>query len=69
MTLMNGDMIDQAGLRPATLEDVTFLVAACAEQEAKIEQLYLRLAIYKHGHDWHSIKAMARDIQRQDNRA
>jgi hypothetical protein len=66
--LRNNEMIDQCGLRPATLEDVTFLVGSCADQEAKIDQLCLRLAIQKHGHDWDSIKAMAKDIKRHYSR-
>ena len=43
---------------------MTFLCGACAEQEAKIDQLIFQLAILKHGYDWESIKAMAKDLKR-----
>jgi hypothetical protein len=46
------------------IDMIRYLVGACADQEANIDQLYLRLAIQKHGHDWDSIKAMAKDIKR-----
>tara|TARA_R100001163_G_scaffold64304_1_gene58222 strand:+ start:1048 stop:1326 length:279 start_codon:yes stop_codon:yes gene_type:complete len=44
------------------------IVRAYDEQENKIDQLCIRLAIQKHGHDWHSIKALAKHIKRHYTR-
>ena len=51
--LMNGE-------RPSTLEDVAHLKRDCAVQECRIDSLYLRLAIQKHGHDWKIISRTAK---------